>query len=127
MTRDSRRTWMVVGVLILLASLVPFSQPVRHTVAWRVPSGYENYMDRALTAGAAAFAMSREEYRRSTRPQISRDRHQICVTLATHRSDSGGSHTSCYDNQTGALIFERTTSGSFGAEGLWDRYGGWVW
>jgi hypothetical protein len=77
-------------VPILLASLIPLSEPYRHEAAWRVPPERARYVDRALTGGAAASGMRREEYRRVTRPRVDEDQHRICVTLATHLSGEGG-------------------------------------
>lgn len=127
MSRLSRRAWILVALPILLASLIPLSQPYRHAAAWRVPPEHERYVDRALTGAAAAFGASREEYRRITRPQVNQDQHQTCVTLATHLSDGDGSYRSCYNSQTGAFISERATGYSFRAERLWDRLGSWLW
>jgi hypothetical protein len=122
-----RRTGIVIGAAILLASLIPLSQPWRHEAAWRVPPGQESYVDRALTGAAAAFGTSREEYRRLTRPRVDQDRRLTCVTLATHRDDGGGSYSGCYDSRTNALISERASGIPFGVEGLWNRYGHRVW
>ena len=127
MSPRSRRTGIAVTVVILLASLVPLSQPSRHAAAWRVPPEDKSYVDRALTAGFAAFGMSREEYRGVTRPTVDRNEARTCVALATHRTDGGGSYIGCYDSQTGASISERAIGYSFGAERLWDRFGGWFW
>ena len=122
----SRRTGILVAVLILLASLIPLSQSYRHEAAWRVSPEHARYVDRALTGAAAAHGTSREEYRRITRPRVDQHQHQICVTLSTHLSGEGG-YCGCYDGQTGASISERAMGYSFRGERLWDRFGPWLW
>lgn len=127
MSRLLHRTAIALLIVILLASFIPLSQPYRHAAAWRVPPEHQDYVERALTGGAAAFGMSREEYRRITRPSVERDQHLTCVTLATHISGGDGGYRGCYDSQTGAFMSDRATGPSFGAERLWDRFGGWLW
>ncbi|HEY0012185.1 MAG TPA: hypothetical protein VGB79_04955 [Allosphingosinicella sp.] len=123
----SRRTAIAAGIATLLACLIPLSQPFRHAAAWRVPSEHARYVDLALTGGAEAFGMSREEYRRVTRPYVEQDRRRTCVALDTHRSDGGGSYSGCYDSRTGAPLSDLAIGISFGPEGLWNRFGQWVW
>ena len=121
-----RRTGAFLLAAILLASLVPLSQPYRHAAAWRNPPENMPYVDRALTRAAAVHGTSREAYRRMTRPHVDQDRRQICVTLATHLKDEG-SYRGCYDSRTGAFISEQVTGYSFRGERLWDRLGPWLW
>jgi hypothetical protein len=121
-----RRTGIRVAVLILLAALVPLSQPYRHERAWRVPPEHASYVDRALTGAAAAHGTSREDYRSITRPRVDEDQGQICVTLATHLSGDGG-YRGCFDSQTGAFISGGAMGYSFRGERLWDRFGPWLW
>jgi hypothetical protein len=123
----SKRTGIAAGALILLASLIPLSQPYRHEGAWRVSPEHLTNVNRALIGGAAAFGLSPEEYRRITRPRVDRDQRRTCVTLATHRSDGGGSYRGCYDSRTGAVISEVARGVPFGDEGLWNRFGQWLW
>jgi hypothetical protein len=118
---------IVTGAAILLAALVPASQPYRHAVAWRVPAEDQPFVDQALASGALAFGATPEEYIRVTRPRIDRDGFRTCVTLATHRSDGGGSYIGCYDNRNGSFLSDRIKGMPFGAERLWDRFGHWVW
>jgi hypothetical protein len=58
---------------------------------------------------------------------VERDQGRTCVTLATHRDDGGGSYTGCFDIQTGAVISEVARGMPFGDDGLWDRFGQWLW
>lgn len=121
-----RRTGVLVVSSILLAGVIPLSQPFRHAAAWRMPPEHTPYVDRALTRAAAAHGSSREAYRRMTRPRVDQDQRQTCVTLATHLKDEGG-YRGCYDSQTGAIISEQAPGYSFRAERLWDRLGPWLW
>lgn len=122
-----KRTGIAIGTVVLLASLAPLTQTCRHEAAWRVLPDDERYVDRALTGGAAFFGLSRDDYRRITRPHVVREQDRTCVTLETHRSDGGGSYTGCFDIQTGDFVSEVARGGSFGGESLWDRFGPWYW
>ena len=121
----SRIAIFVTGGL-MLASLLPLSQPYRHSSAWQVPIEHRQKVELALMRGAQNFGMSSEEYRQHTRPHIEDVEGQTCIRLETHRSDGGGSYTACYDHQ-GSISSERASGTSFGAETLWDRFGHWVW
>ena len=123
----SSRFVMPIVAVILLAALLPLTQPYRHSAAWRVPPEHQPHVDRALAGAAEMLGVSSEDYRRITRPRVERDRLRTCVTLATYRSDRGGSYMRCHDNRTGAVILERGLGIPFGAEGLWDRFGHLVW
>ena len=54
----SRQTGVLVAVAILLAALIPLSQPYRHAAAWRVPPEHERFVDQALTGAAASLSTS---------------------------------------------------------------------
>lgn len=123
----SRRAGIAAAIAILLASLVPLSQPYRHAAAWRVPAHQQSLVDRTLKARSAASGVSPEEYRGFTRPRVSYDRHQTCVTLRSHRNDGGGSYSRCYHNRTGALLSEAEMGIPFGRESLWNRFGAALW
>ena len=127
MTRGWRQIGMLVAAPMVLASLIPLSQPFRHAAAWQVPAERGPYVDRALTDGAAAFGTTREQYRRITRPRVHQGQHQTCVTLATNFSDGDGSFRGCYDRQTGAFISSRAQGFSFRGGRLWDYVGPWLW
>jgi len=84
-------------------------------------------VDLALSGGATEFGMSREAYRRITRPQVDQDRQQTCVTLSTYLGEDEGSYRGCYDRHTRVFISSRTSGYSFRAERLWDYVGPWLW
>ena len=117
----------LLGAAVLVVSLVPLSQPFRHRAAWRVPAEDARHVERALSDGAAAVRVSREDYRALRRPRVDRDRDRTCVTLATYRDDGGGNSTRCYENRSGALISVAERGMPFGSENLWNRFGHWIW
>ena len=122
-----RRTVIFAAAAALLIALVPLSQPLRHAAAWRVAPESQKFVDLAVVRGAPGFGMRAEEYRRITRPRIVRRGALTCVTLATHRTDGGGSYTGCFEIKTGSIVTERFSGISFGRERLWDRLGHLVW
>lgn len=120
------RIVMFIASGLLLAALIPLSQPYRHSSAWQVAAEHVPSVERALRRGSENFGMSPEAYRRHTRPRIERIGRQTCISLVTHRSDGGGSYIACYDRH-GSMVSERALGVSFGAEAPWDRFGQWVW
>jgi hypothetical protein len=121
------RILIFAAVIGLLAALAMLSQPYRHSAAWREAVRQEPIVDQALVRGAWNFGVSPQEYKLHTRPRIERSGHQICIHLDTHRSDGGGSYVGCFDSRSGALISETAEGLPLGSEGLWNRFGHWIW
>ena len=98
-----------------------------HAAAWRLPADRQLWVERTLAVAAAGSGRTVEEFRRSTRPRLWHRPDQICVTLATHRSDGGGSYQACYDRRNNHLVEEREYGPCLCAEPLTDRLWELVW
>jgi hypothetical protein len=125
------RWGVLIGAMLLLAALVPLSQPYRHAAAWRVAPRHQIVVDKALAGAAAAFETSPQDYKRLTRPSVEELKSTICVTLADYRRDGSGSFQGCYDRRNGTLASQRAVVCAFGGRGLvgrlWEAVAPWVW
>ena len=121
----SRIVLFIAGGL-LLAALVPLSQPYRHSLAWQVSAEHRPKVEQALRQGAEAFGTGPEEYRRQTRPRIKQVGNHTCISLVTYRSDGEGSFIACFDPR-GSMVTERARGPVFRGMELWDYVGPWVW
>jgi hypothetical protein len=110
--------------LILAAASGLFAVEYSHAAAWRLAPEERLWVDRTLDVAAAGTNSTREEVRRTTRPRLRHDADRLCVILATHRADGGGSYQACFDRKNGQLIEERLYGSSFGparmADPLWE-------
>ena len=84
-------------------------------------------VERTLAAAEAGTSRTREDFRRTTRPRLWHRPGQICVILAPHRSDGGGSYQACFDRSNGNLVEEREHGISFGPTRIGDTLWELVW
>jgi hypothetical protein len=112
---------------LLLAALATFALRYSHAAAWRLPADRRDWVERTLDVAAAGSGRTREELRLTTRPRLWICPGQICVTLATHRSDGGGSYQVCFDRSDGQVVEEREYGSSFGPTRLADPLWELVW
>lgn len=112
---------------LLLAALGVFALGYSHAAAWRLSADERPWVERTLDVASAGSSRSREEYRRTTRPRLVHRPGRICVILATHRSDGGGSYQVCFDRRNGHVVEEREYGSSFGPVRLADPLWRLVW
>jgi hypothetical protein len=74
--------------------------------AWLfVPAADRAIAERAVSAAAAHFGETREDFRWKARPVVTRPAGRICVALAVARPFHG--YSACFDDRTGEVIEER--------------------
>lgn len=112
---------------LLLAALGAFALRYGHAAAWRLLPDQRPWVERTLDIAAAGTGITREELRRTTRPRLWHGSDRLCVVLATHRSDGGGSYQACFDRRNGHVVEERLYGPSFGPSRVADRFWERVW
>ncbi|HEV2748467.1 MAG TPA: hypothetical protein VGW34_14370 [Allosphingosinicella sp.] len=127
MSREKLAASILLVFALLLVAAGVFALRYGHAAAWRVPANQLPWVERTLAVAAAGSGTPRERIRRTTRPRLWHRRGQICVTLATHRADGGGSYQACYDRRNGQLVEEREYGPCLCAEPLTDRLWELVW
>ena len=127
MTGLLRPTLLTTLAGALLLGLFALSQPYRHEAAWRVPPQHQRFVERALGGAARVFGVTREDYRRETRPRVQERGRETCVTLATRWSHAGGSYIACYDTRDGSIVSETVLGWPLAGTRLRDRLAEWVW
>jgi hypothetical protein len=111
----------------LLLGLAVLSRPFRHDAAWRVPLQHQPFVEAALAGAVDTFSVSKEEYRRDTRPHVEVRGRETCVTLASRWRHGGGSYMACFDSHDGSKTSESAIGMPFGGTRLTDRVARWIW
>lgn len=124
MSRTKLAALILPACALLLAAFGAFALRYSHAAAWSVPADEQPWVERTLDVAAAGSGRTREDFRRTTRPRLRNRPGQICVTLASHRSDGGGTYQVCFDRSNGQVVEEREYGPVFGptriADPLWE-------